>query len=106
MKGLQLTATLDVETVYRAADFVVIVTLFNNDSTIQHFDTSAVESVIGLVMKNNLKAIMMIKSTIPVGYTKRIRKRLETGTSFSALSFEKIKMLYENVYPTKLVAIS
>ena len=73
-KGLDLTATLDAEMAYRAADFVVIATPTNYDSTTQHFDTSAVENVIDLVTQYNPHAVMVIKSTIPVGYTKNIKK--------------------------------
>ena len=74
-KELDLTATLDAEMAYSAADFVVIATPTNYDSTTQHFDTSAVENVFDLVMQYNPHAVMVIKSTIPVGYTKNIKKR-------------------------------
>lgn len=78
-KELDLTATLDAESVYSDADFVVIAAPTNYDSKTQHFDTSAVENVIDLVMRYNPEAIMVIKSTIPVGYTASIRKK--TGSS-------------------------
>ena len=74
-KDLNLTATLDAETAYKDADFVVIATPTNYDSQKNFFDTSAVESVIRVVMKCNSDAIMVIKSTIPVGYTESIRKK-------------------------------
>lgn len=74
-KKLDLTATLDTQLAYSEADFVVIAAPTNYDSSTQHFDTSAVESVIELIMKYNPEAIMVIKSTIPVGYTKSIRKK-------------------------------
>lgn len=74
-KELDLTATLDAEKAYSAADFVVIAAPTNYDSATQHFDTSAVETVIKLVMESNPDAIMVIKSTIPVGYTASIREK-------------------------------
>ena len=76
-KELDLTATLDAEMAYSATDFVVIAAPTNYDSSTQHFDTSAGENVIDLVMKYNPEAMMVIKSTIPVGYTKSIRKKQE-----------------------------
>ena len=104
-KDLDLTATLDAEMAYSAADFVVIATPTNYDSSTQHFDTSAVENVIDLVMKYNPKAIMVIKSTIPVGYTKSIRKK--TGSRnilFSPEFLRESKALYDNGQPEFLVA--
>lgn len=103
-KDLDLTATLDAKTAYSAADFVVIAAPTNYDSTTQHFDTSAVENVIGLVMKYNQEAIMVIKSTIPVGYTKSIREK--TGSKnilFSPEFLRESKALYDNGYPQELV---
>ncbi len=99
-KDLDLTATLDVEKAYSAADFVVIAAPTNYDSATQHFDTSAVENVIDLVMKYNPNAIMAIKSTIPVGYTKSIREK--TGSKniiFSPEFLRESKALYDNGYP-------
>lgn len=102
-KELDLTATLDAEMAYSAADFVVIAAPTNYDST-QHFDTSAVENVIGLVMQYNPNAIMVIKSTIPVGYTKRIREK--TGCRniiFSPEFLRESKALYDNLYPSRII---
>ena len=96
-KDLNLTATLDAEMAYSAADFVVIAAPTNYDSSTQHFDTSAVENVIDLVMKYNPEAIMVIKSTIPVGYTKSIREK--TGSKnilFSPEFLRESKALYDN----------
>lgn len=99
-KDLDLTATQDAEMAYSAADFVVIAAPTNYDSSTQHFDTSAVENVIDLVMKYNQEAIMVIKSTIPVGYTKSIREK--TGSKniiFSPEFLRESKALYDNVCP-------
>ena len=96
-KDLNLTATLDAEMAYSDADFVVIAAPTNYDSSTQHFDTSAVENVIDLVMKYNPNAIMVIKSTIPVGYTKSIREK--TGSKnilFSPEFLRESKALYDN----------
>lgn len=103
-KELDLTATLDAEMAYSAADFVVIAAPTNYDSTTQHFDTSAVENVIGLVMQYNPNAIMVIKSTIPVGYTKSIREK--TGSQniiFSPEFLRESKALYDNLYPSRII---
>ena len=103
-KDLDLTATLDAEKAYSTADFVVIAAPTNYDSSTQHFDTSAVENVIDLVMKYNPNAIMVIKSTIPVGYTKSIRKK--TGSSnilFSPEFLRESKALYDNLYPSRII---
>ena len=99
-KDLDLTATLDAEMAYGAADFVVIAAPTNYDYATQHFDTSAVENVIDLVMKYNPNAIMVIKSTIPVGYTKNIREK--TGSRnilFSPEFLRESKVLYDNGCP-------
>ena len=99
-KELDLTATLDAKTAYGDADFVIIAAPTNYDSTTQHFDTSAVESVIDLVMKYNPEAIMVIKSTIPVGYTRMIREKTGSGNIlFSPEFLRESKALYDNVYP-------
>lgn len=103
-KELDLTATLDAEMAYSAADFVVIAAPTNYDSTTQHFDTSMVEVVIDLVMKYNPNAIMVIKSTIPVGYTQSIRKK--TGSKniiFSPEFLRESKALYDNLYPSRII---
>ena len=103
-KDLELTATIDAEMAYSAADFVVIAAPTNYDSATQHFDTSAVEAVIDLVMKCNPEAVMVIKSTIPVGYTKSIREK--TGSKniiFSPEFLRESKALYDNLYPSRII---
>ena len=103
-KELDLTATLDAKMAYSAADFVVIAAPTNYDSTTQHFDTSAVENVIGLVMQYNPNAIMVIKSTIPVGYTKSVREKYGTNNIlFSPEFLRESKALYDNLYPSRII---
>ena len=103
-KDLDLTATLDAKMAYSAADFVGIAAPTNYDSSTQHFDTSAVENVIDLVMKYNPNAIMVIKSTIPVGYTKSIREKMGSkNILFSPEFLRESKALYDNGYPQELV---
>ena len=103
-KDLDLTATLNAEMAYNTADFVVIATPTSYDSSTQHFDTSAVENVIDLVMKYSPEAIMVIKSTIPVGYTKSIREN--TGSKniiFSPEFLRESKALYDSLYPSRII---
>ncbi|MEE0889108.1 MAG: nucleotide sugar dehydrogenase [Bacteroidales bacterium] len=103
-KPLQLTATLDWENGYKDAEFIVIAAPTNYDSQKNFFDTSAVEDVIGKVLQVNPTAIMVIKSTIPVGYTESVRKKFNTNNIIFAPEFlRESKALYDNLYPSRII---
>ena len=103
-KKLDLTATTDGEAAYAGADFVIVATPTNYDSRKNHFDTSAVEAVIDLVTRVNPAATIVIKSTIPVGYTKTVREKFHNNNIiFSPEFLRESKALYDNLYPSRII---
>lgn len=103
-KALHLTATMNAESAYKNADFIVVATPTNYDSTKNNFDTSAVESVIDMALQCNSEAILVIKSTVPVGFTNYIRaKKGSKNIIFSPEFLRESKALYDNLYPSRII---
>ena len=103
-RRLNLTATVDASSAYRDADFVIIATPTNYDPEKNFFDCSAVENVIDIVLKTNEKAFIVIKSTVPVGYSEKIKKRFKTNRIlFSPEFLRESKALYDNLYPSRII---